>query len=55
MAGDFAFDTDTHYPKMMQILDLGAAEPKWELYFADGLRQQDQKGCQSVREKYGRG
>ena len=54
VAGDFAFDADTHYPEMMQVLDLGEAEPKWELYTADDLRREDQKGHQSLREKYGK-
>lgn len=53
VAGDFAFDADTHYPEMMQVLDLGEAEPKWELYTADDLRREDQKGHQSLRERYG--
>ena len=54
VAGDFAFDADTHYPEVMQVLDLGEAEPKWELYTADDLRREDQKGHQSLREKYGK-
>lgn len=53
VAGDFAFDADTHYPEMIQVLDLGAAEPKWVLYTADDLRREDQKGHQSLRERYG--
>lgn len=53
-AGDFAFDAETHYPEMMQVLDLGAEEPKWELRTADDLRREDQKGHQSLREKYGK-
>ena len=53
VAGDFAFDADAHYPEMMQVLDLGEAEPKWELYTADDLRREDQKGHQSLRERYG--
>ena len=31
VAGNFAFDAETHYPEMMQVLDLGVGEPKWEL------------------------
>lgn len=53
VAGNFAFDAETHYPEMMQVLDLGAAEPKWELYTADDLRREDQEGHQSLRERYG--
>ncbi len=54
VAGNFSFDAETHYPEMMQVLDLGEAEPKWELYTADDLRKQDQEGHQSLREKYGK-
>lgn len=54
VAGNVAFDADTHYPEMMQILDLGAAEPKWEVYTADDFRREDQKGRQSLREQYGK-
>lgn len=53
VAGNFAFDAETHYPEMMQVLDLGAAEPKWELYMADDLRRMEQEGHQSLRERYG--
>lgn len=53
VAGDLGFDPEAHYPEMMQVLDLGAAEPKWELCTADDLRREDQKGHQSLREKYG--
>ena len=53
VAGNFAFDAETHYPEMMQVLDLGEAEPKWELCTADDLRREDRKGRQSLREKYG--
>lgn len=55
VAGNFAVDAETHYPEMMQVLDLGAAEPKWELYTADDLRREDQEGHQSLRERYGSG
>lgn len=54
VAGNFAFDAETHYPEMMQVLDLGVAGPKWELCTADDLRREDQKGHQSLREKYGK-
>lgn len=53
VAGDLGFDPEVHYSEMMQVLDLGAAEPKWELCTADDLRREDQKGHQSLREKYG--
>lgn len=52
VAGDLGFDPEAHYPKMMQVLDLGVVEPKWELCTADDLRREDQKGHQSLREKY---
>lgn len=55
VAGNFAFDADTHYPEMMQVLDLGVEEPKWEFRTADDLRREDQQGHQSLREKYGKG
>ena len=37
------------------MLDLGAEQPTWELRTADELRREDQKGHQSLREKYGKG
>jgi len=52
--GDFSFDPETYYPEMIQVLDLGAAEPKWEIYTADHLRKQEQQGHQSLREKHGK-
>ncbi|MCH5352130.1 MAG: hypothetical protein J1E06_01475 [Acutalibacter sp.] len=54
VTGDFNFDAETHYPETMQVLDLGAEDPKWELQTADELRREDQKGHQSLREKYGK-
>ena len=55
VAGDLDFDAETHYPGTMQVLDLGAENPQWELRTADELRREDQQGHQSLREKYGRG
>ena len=55
VAGKFSFDPETHYPKVMQVLDLREPEPKWKLYTAEDLRREDQKGHQSLREKYGKG
>ena len=52
VAGDFSFDPETYYPETMQVLDLGAARPKWRLRTADDLRQEDQEGHRSLREKY---
>ena len=55
VANDFAFDAETHYPETMLVLDLGAEEPTWELQTADELRREDQKGQQSLRDKYSKG
>ena len=55
VAGDLGFDEETHYPETILELDLGAEEPKWELRTADDLRREDQKGHQSLREKFGKG
>ena len=55
VAGNPNFDAETHYPETMQVLDLSAEEPKWELRTADELRREDQRGHQSLREKYGKG
>ena len=54
VAGNFDFDPEMHYPEMMQVLDLGVAEPKWELRTRGDLRREAQKGHQSLREKYGK-
>ena len=55
VAVNLAFDAETHYPEMMLELDLGAENSQWELRTADDLRHEDQKGHQSLREKYGKG
>ena len=54
VAGNLSFDPETHYPEMIQALDLGAENPEWELWTADELRREDQKGHQSLREKFGK-
>ena len=54
VAGNLNFDAETRYPETMQVLDLGAEEPGRELRTADELRREDQKGRQSLREKYGK-
>lgn len=56
VAEDISFDPEVCYPETIQCLDfdLGAAEPKWEIYTADDLRRQEQKGHQSLRERYGK-
>ena len=43
VAGDFSFDPETYYSETIQVFDLGAAEPQWELHTADDLRREDQK------------
>ena len=54
MAGDISFDPEVRYPETIQCLDfdLGVAEPRWEIYTADDLRRQEQRGHQSLRERY---
>lgn len=54
-AGDLSFDAETHYPETMLVLDFGAEEPRRELRTADKLRREDQKGHQSLQEKYSKG
>ena len=55
VAVNLSFDAETHYPETMQVLDLGAENPQWELRTADELRCEDQKGHQSLQEKYSKG
>lgn len=57
VAGDITFDPEVRYPETIQCLDfdLGATEPKWEIYTAEDLRRQEQQGHQSLRERYGAG
>lgn len=55
VARRYSFDPATHYPEVMQVLDLRVPEPRWELYTADDLRREDQKGHQSLQERYGKG
>ena len=54
VAGNLGFDAETHYPEMMQVLDLSAEGSKWKLRAADELQREDQRGHQSLREKYGK-
>lgn len=53
VASDSRFDSGASYPETIQVLDLGAAEPEWEVYAADDLRRRDQEGHQSLLEQYG--
>ncbi|MCM1233912.1 MAG: hypothetical protein NC489_27720 [Ruminococcus flavefaciens] len=55
VAGDFSFDPEMYYPETIQVFDLGAENPDWELLTMDDLRRRDQEGHQSLREKYGKG
>ena len=48
---DLNFDPVTHYTGMM-FLDLGADDPRWELRTVEDQIREDQKGHQSLREKY---
>ena len=54
VATDISFDPEVRYPETIQCLDfdLGAMEPKWEIYTADDLRRREQRGHQSLREQY---
>lgn len=54
VAGDISFDPKLRYPETIQCLDfdLGTVELKWEIYTADDLRRQEQRGHQSLRERY---
>lgn len=52
----WAFDPERFYPETMMVLDLTPGEKnEWEILIRDDLRRRDQKGHQSLREKYGKG
>lgn len=53
VAGDISFDPKVCYPEAFQLLDLRTPNAAWEVYTADDLRRWEQKGHQSLREKYG--
>ena len=55
VAGDISTDSETCYPEAFQCLDLRAPDAKWKVYTADDLRRREQRGHQSLREKYGKG
>lgn len=55
VAGDIAFDPEVCYPEKFQLLDLRAADAEWEVYTADDLRRREQRGHQSLRERYRKG
>ena len=44
VAGRYSFAPEILYPEVTQILDLCVPQPKWELYTADDLWREDQKG-----------
>jgi len=54
VAHSVGFKRENAYPEEMLLLDLGAPDAKWECLTADDLRRRDQKGHQSLREKYGK-
>ncbi|WP_298022504.1 hypothetical protein [uncultured Dysosmobacter sp.] len=55
VASDLTFDPESCYPKETMCLDLSPrAKGTWELVTRDGLRRHDQRGHQSLREKYGK-
>jgi len=53
-AHSVGFDRETAYPEEMLLLDLREPDAKWECLTADDLRRRDQKGHQSLWEKYGK-
>lgn len=54
VAHSVGFDRESAYLEEMLLLDLGTPDAKWECLTADDLRRRDQKGHQSLREKYGK-
>lgn len=44
VAGKLNFDVEAHYPETMQVFNLGAEEPKWELRTADSYGGKIRKG-----------
>jgi len=54
VARSWSFDPERFYPEELLLLDLGGLDAKWECLTADDLRRRDQKGHQSLREKYGK-
>ena len=56
VASHWDFDSESFYPETMMFLDLTPGEKnEWETLTGEDLRRQDQKGHQSLREKYGKG
>jgi len=54
VARSWSFDPERFYPEELLLLDLGGLDAKWAWLTADDLRRRDQKGHQSLREKYGK-
>lgn len=54
VAGDISTDPERCYPEAFQCLDLRTPDAKWEVYTADDLRRREQRGHQSLRERYGK-
>ena len=52
VAGSIGFDPEIYYPKEFILLDLRKENSEWQYFSSDDLRRQDQKGHQSLRDKY---
>lgn len=52
VARDFRFDPERYFPKELARLDLSRPDPQWQILTADDLRREEQKGHQSLKEKY---
>lgn len=56
VASSWAFDPEIFYPESMMVLDTSpGGKGEWEILTRDDLRRRDQKGHQSLQEKYGKG
>ncbi len=54
VAGDPDFDPARAYLPLMS-LELGEEDPQWEFFTPEDLMREDQKGHQSLRNRYGKG
>lgn len=52
VTGDSDFDAGFYFPSGMNILNLGAEKPEWEVRTAQQLQEQAQKERMSLRAKY---
>lgn len=56
VASSWAFDPEIFYPESMMVLDMTpGGKGEWEILTGDDLRRHDQRGHQSLREKYRKG